>query len=152
MGILHKKVSGIQQQPALLFGHNRKGPEHRLGKGLLNRLPLGRIFAQGSVAVVGLNEQYLRAPALKFYNAGVAQLAPVQPNVVGAYACRQGVYIDDLLARTIQAQIDLVRLLLIIEGNKPLLQLHLSCFGSYSRRIGGCSLGSGRLGRAAAQQ
>src|ERR1700732_1530519 len=82
VGIAKKKISGVHQGAAVLFGGDREAPKSRLREGIVDGAELVGIVADGAIVQIRLNEQNLGAAALEAHDARIAELAAIEADVV----------------------------------------------------------------------
>ncbi len=80
--IAQEKIRGVHQSMIFFLGFHLEAPQRRLRKRIVHRSPFVGIVAHRAVFEVFLNQQHLRAAALKSHNARSAKLPPVQPDII----------------------------------------------------------------------
>ncbi|GAB4415882.1 MAG: hypothetical protein OHK0039_24880 [Bacteroidia bacterium] len=122
---MQQEVGQFDKDPAVGFVPYDTTPKHRLGKGFAHSLPFVGVVACSPVGIVGLHEQHLLPDSHKLHDALAPQLAAVQPNVVGADARRQAVYIQKLLVEAVDCQPDTSFGFIPIKIEEARIVLHL---------------------------
>ena len=106
MAVAEQEIGGIHQHAAVALGGHREAPEHRPGKGVLNRAALGGVGARGTERLVGLDQQHLGPDALERHDFSGALLAAIEADVVRPQAGGQtgGVQEIHVEARDLEPQ------------------------------------------------
>ena len=80
--IAQKKIRGVHQRVVLLLRSHSEAPQCRFRERVAHRPLFVGVIAHRPVIKVFLNEQDLRAAALKAHDARRAKLPTVQPNII----------------------------------------------------------------------
>ncbi len=128
--VAHEEVRHVDEHPFAsgarggVLGRRGKAPRHALGEGVAHGQRLGGVVGCGAVVQVGLHHQHFRPDALEAHQPRAAELAPVQPDVVGAQARRQAVDVEEVLVQRGDLQPDLACARVPVDGKEAVAAVH----------------------------
>ena len=127
--VAEREVGGVHQDGAVTLRLHLEPPEHRLRERLLDRATLGRIVGRRPEPIIGLHHQHPGPDPVEPDDPLAADLASVEPDVVGPDPVREGHDVEDLLAQPVDLEPELAAGLVPIEGQQAvdLLATPASC-------------------------
>ncbi len=106
MGIADQERGRIDDRRPVLRVEVREAPDDRTGERLGNRLPLMIIVAGRAVLEIVLDKENFRPAAQEAHDLRCAELAAIEPQIIGAHAARQRRLVDERCVEVLDTQQD----------------------------------------------